>query len=86
MANQHVSQHLTLLTVVESIFVTEPVGVVSSNMGKSSFMVPLTFDTEYNPIITTRLDTEATCSAMSYTDLLNILQSKEVKLDPVVGR
>ena len=27
----------------ESIFVTERVGVVSSSMGKSSFMVPLTF-------------------------------------------
>lgn len=56
----------------ETIFVTERVGVVGSNMGKSSFMVPLTFHTEYSPVITTQLDTGATCSAMSYTDLLNI--------------
>ena len=52
----------------ESIFVTERVGVVSSNMAKSSFMVPLTFHTEYSPVITTQLDTGATCSAMSYTE------------------
>ena len=53
----------------ESIFVTERVGVVSSSMSKSSFMVPLTFHTEYSPVITTQLDTGATFSAMSYTDL-----------------
>ena len=35
----------------ESVFVTERVGVVSSNMGKSSFMVPLTFHTEHSPVI-----------------------------------
>ena len=39
----------------ESIFVTERVGVVSSNMGKSSFMVPLTFHTEYSPVNRTQL-------------------------------
>ena len=66
----------------ESIFATERVGVVSSNMGKSSFMIPLTFQTEYSPVIRTQLDTGATCSAMSYTDLLNILQSGQVELDP----
>ena len=66
----------------ESIFVTERFGVVSSNMAKSSFMVPLTFHTEYSHVITTQLDTGATCSAMSYTDLLNILQIGEVELDP----
>ena len=70
----------------ESIFVTERVGVVSSNMGKSSFMVPLTFHTEYSPVIRTQLDTGATCSAMSYTDLLNILQSGEVELDSPGGK
>lgn len=70
----------------ESIFVTERIGVVSSNMGKSSFMVPLTFQTEYSPIITTQPDTRATCSAMSYTDLPNILQSGEVELDAPGGK
>ena len=70
----------------ESIFVTERVGVVSSNMGKSSFMVPLTFHTEYSPVIRTQLDTGATCSAMSYTDLLNILQSGKSNWTPLVGR
>ena len=70
----------------ESIFVTERVGVVSSSMGKSSFMVPLTFHTEYSPVITTQLDTGATCSAMSYTDLLNMLQIGEVELDPPGGK
>ena len=59
----------------ESIFATESVGVVSSNMDKSSFMIPLTVQTGYSPVIRTQLDTGATCSAMSYTDLLNILQS-----------
>ena len=57
----------------DSIFVTERVGVVNSNAGCSSFMVPLMFHTEYTPIVTTQLDTGATCSAMSYTDLLSIL-------------
>ena len=70
----------------ESIFVTERVGVVSSNVGKSSFMVILTFHTEYSPVIRTQLDTGATGSAMSYTDLLNILQSGEVELDPPGGK
>ena len=55
-------------------------------MGKSSSMVPLTFHTEYSPVIRTQLDTGATCSAMSYTDLLNILQSGEVELDPPGGK
>ena len=62
----------------ESVFVTERVGVVSSNISKSSFMVPLTFDTEYSPVIRTQLGTGATCSVMSY----NILQSGKVGLDP----
>lgn len=70
----------------ESIFVTERVGVVTCNMAKSSFMVPLTFHTEYSPVITTQLDRGATCSAMSYTDLLNILQIGEVELDPPGGK
>ena len=70
----------------ESIFVTERVGIVSSNMAKSSFMVLLTFHTEYRPVITTQLDTGATCSAMSYTDLLNILQIGEVEVDPPGGK
>lgn len=69
-----------------SIFVAEHVGVVSSNIGKSSFMVPLTFYTEYIPIITTQLDTGATQSAMSSTNPLNILQSGEVKLVPPGGK
>ena len=58
----------------------------SLNMGQSSFMVSLTFHTEESPIITTQLDTGATCSAMSYTDLLNILQSGEVELDAPGGK
>ena len=70
----------------ESVFVTERVGVVTSNMGKSSFMVPLTFHTEHSPVIRTQLDTGATCSAMLYTDLLNILQSMEIELDPPGGK
>jgi len=44
------------------------------------------FHTEYTPIVTTQLDTGATCSAMSYVDLLNILQSGEVKLGPPGGK
>ena len=62
----------------DSIFVTERVGVVNSNAGCLSFMVPLMFHTEYTPIVTTQQDTGTTCSAISYTDLLNILQSGEV--------
>ena len=49
-------------------------------------MVPFTFHTEYSPTVTTQLDTGATCSAMSYTDLLNILQLGEVQLDPPGGK
>ena len=55
-------------------------------MGKSSFMVPLTFHTEHSPVIRTQLDTGATCSAMWYTDLLNIWQSGEIELDPPGGK
>ena len=55
-------------------------------MGKSYFMVPLTFHTEYSPVIATQLDTGATCIAMLYTNLLNILQSEEVELDPPGGK
>ena len=66
----------------DSIFVAERVGVVNSNASRSSFMVPLMFHTEYAPTITTQLDTGATCSAMSYNDLLNILQNGDVKLGP----
>ena len=43
----------------DSIFITERVGVVSSNVGRSTFMVPLTFHTEYSPTVTTQLDTGA---------------------------
>ena len=53
----------------DSIFIVERVGVVSSNETRSSVMVPFTVHTEYSP--TTQLDTGATCSAMSYTDLYN---------------
>ena len=49
-------------------------------------MVPFTFHTEYSPTVTTQLDTWATCSAMSYADLLNILQLGEVQLDPPGGK
>ena len=70
----------------DSIFVTERVGVVNSNASRSSFMVPLMFHTEYAPTITTQLDTGATCSAMSYNDLLNILQNGDVKLGPPDGK
>ena len=70
----------------DSIFITERVGVVSSNVGRSTFMVPLTFHTEYSPTVTTQLDTGATCSAMSYADLLCIVQSGEVKLEPPGGK
>ena len=81
--SQHVSQYPTLMSLSLSLNV---LGVVSSNMGKSSFMVPLTFHTEHSPVIRTQLDTGATCSAMSYTDLLNILQSGEIELDPPGGK
>ena len=70
----------------DSIFIVERVGVVSSNETRSSFMVPFTFHTEYSPTVTTQLDTGATCSAMSYADLLNILQLGEVQLDPPGGK
>ena len=49
-------------------------------------MVPFTFHTEYSPTVTTQLDTGATCSAMSYTDLLNIFQLGEVQLDLPGGK
>ena len=49
-------------------------------------MVPLTFHSEHSPIIITQLDSGATCSVMSYTDFLNILQSGEVKLHPPCGK
>ena len=49
-------------------------------------MVPFTFHTEYSPTVTTQLDTWATYSAMSYPDLLNILQLGEVRLDPPGGK
>ena len=49
-------------------------------------MVPFTFHTEYSPTVTTQLVTGATCSAMSYADLLNILQLGEVQLDPSGGK
>ena len=48
-------------------------------------MVPFTFHTEYSATVTTQLDTGAPCSAMSYTDLLNVLQLGEVQLDPPGG-
>ena len=49
----------------------------------SHLKVPLTFHTEYSSIITTQLHTGAACSAIAYTDLLNIsVQSGKVKLDP----
>ena len=70
----------------DSIFATERVGVVNSNASCSSFMVPLMFHTEYAPTITTQLDTGATCSAMSYNDLLTILQNGDVKLGPPGGK
>ena len=54
----------------DSISIIERVGVVSSNVGRSTFMVPLTFHTEYTPTVTAQLDTGATCSAMSYADML----------------
>ena len=66
----------------DSISIVERVGLVSSNVTRSSFMVPFTFHTEYSPTVTTQLDIGATCSAMSYKDLLNILQLGEVQFDP----
>ena len=69
-----------------SIFITERVGIVSRNVSKSTFMVPLTFYTKYSPTVKAQLDTGVTCSAMSYSDLLNILQSGEVQLDPTGGK
>ena len=70
----------------QTTFIVERVEIVSSNETRSSFMVPFTFHTEYSPTVTTQLDTGATCSAMSYTDLLNILQLGEVQLDPPRGK
>ena len=54
----------------DSIFVTERVGVVNSNAGRSSFMVPLRFHTEYTPIVTTQLDTGATMKCKVPFDIL----------------
>ena len=70
----------------KSIFITERVGIVSRNVSRSTFMVPLTFHTKYSPTVKAQLDTGATCSAMSYSDLLNILQSGEVQFDPPGGK
>ena len=55
-------------------------------MTRSSFMVPCTFHIEYSPTVKTQLDTGATCSAMSYEDLLNILQLGQDQLDPPAGK
>ena len=70
----------------DSIFIVERVGLVSSNVTRSSFMVPFTFHIEYSPTVKTQLDTGATCSAMSYKDLLNILQLGQDQLDPPAGK
>ena len=70
----------------DSIFILERVGLVSSNVTRSSFMVRFTFHIEYSPTVKTQLDTGATCSAMSYEDLLNILQLGQDQLDPPAGR
>ena len=55
-------------------------------MTRSSFMVRFTFHIEYSPTVKTQLDTGATCSAMSYEDLLNILQLGQDQLDPSAGK
>ena len=81
--SQHVSQYPTLMSLSLSLNVLELLVVT---LGKSSFMVPLTFHTEHSPVIRTQLDTGATCSAMSYTDLLNILQSGKNELGPPGGK
>ena len=70
----------------DSIFILERVGLVSSNVTRSSFMVRFTFHIEYSPTVKTQLDTGATCSTMSYEDLLNILQLGQDQLDPPAGR
>lgn len=49
----------------ESASDSERIGFASCNMGKSPFTVLLTFHIEYSPLITTRLGTGTTCSAMS---------------------
>ena len=59
-------------------FIVEHVGGVSSNVIRSSFMVPFIFHTEYSPTVTIQLDTGRTCSAISDKDWLNILQIGEV--------
>ena len=70
----------------DSIFILERVGLVSSNVTRSSFMVRFTFHIEYSPTVKTQLDTGATCSTMSYEDLLNILQLGQDQLDPPAGK
>ena len=70
----------------DSIFIVERVGLVSSNVTRSSFMVRCTFHIEYSPTVKTQLDTGATCSTMSYEDLLNILQLGQDQLDPPAGK
>ena len=69
----------------DSIFSVERVGLVSSNVTRS-FMVRFTFHIEYSPTVKSQLDTGATCSAMSYEDLLNILQLGQDQLDPPAGK
>ena len=70
----------------DTILIAKRFGVINRNVSRSSFVVPLTFHTEYSPTVKAQLDTGATCSATSYTNLLNILQNIEVHLNPPGGK
>ena len=67
------SQHKSALLNLMSLSLSQNLLLV--------IVLPLKFHTEDSPIIKTYLNAGATFSAMSYTDVVNILQSGEVDFD-----
>ena len=75
-ANLNVDQKLNLMNLSSSLNKLELLTEIWYHLRFTQSM--------YTPTITTQLGTGATCSAMSYTDLLkkiNILQKGEASLD-----
>ncbi|XP_070535144.1 uncharacterized protein [Ptychodera flava] len=70
----------------DSLFTVHRIGAAKRPQSCPAFMVPLTFHTNYPSTVTVQLDTGATCSAMSHSDLLGIVQIGNVKLDPPKGK
>ena len=60
------------------------IGAVSDSQ-KNKFMVDMYFSTDYPRVKKVQLDTGATCSAMSVSDLHEILQDATAKLEPAQG-